>query len=662
MRKLLLFIFFLVLLPNFISAAETFKVRGKVTDAKTGEVLIGAAVVLTPSNLGAATDLNGNYSFDVPTDFAKGQRAQLTASYVGYKKRVVDLILSGTAITQDFVLDEDIFQNEEIVVTGIASKTAKSVAEVAVSRISATELTEKQSYQSLSQLVTGKLSGVKVQTSSGNVGAGWRFFIRGGGGLNGNEQPIYFLDGVQLENVDFAGAGVGGATISMLSNLNPNDIENIEVLKGPAAAAMYGTNASNGVVLITTKSGKLVAGGGPKGINATYQYNYGFNTQAYKFNSDWVNADRVNNLLGRNGLIREHGLTLSGGSGMFRYFTSFQNRFEASLIPDQNKMDRKTLRANITAVPADNFNIQVSTSYVWNHIERPNDDNNTWGWMLNAWSYYPAYLNTDIISLSMEQDFNDILQFVGSAKASWKPLQDLEISGSYGIDYSNTYVDQYYPWGYKYGSYTKGIRYLTTSNRMRYTYDWNARYSLNNLIDNLSFTTIIGAQMIDRNSFNLNAGGQDFSHPNITTIQAGLPANAALGRNSYNYGRSAGIYWQNDFSYANTYFWTLAIRKDYANAFGTAAPSILYPKASAAVRIDKFDILPSEIQMLKLRLAYGESGQLPGQLDGLPLTWTSGTGGAGVGIVGNSLGNPAVEPERVKELEAGIDIEFLKMF
>ena len=368
MRKLLLFIFFLVLLPNFISAAETFKVRGKVTDAKTGEVLIGAAVVLTPSNLGAATDLNGNYSFDVPTDFAKGQRAQLTASYVGYKKRVVDLILSGTAITQDFVLDEDIFQNEEIVVTGIASKTAKSVAEVAVSRISATELTEKQSYQSLSQLVTGKLSGVKVQTSSGNVGAGWRFFIRGGGGLNGNEQPIYFLDGVQLENVDFAGAGVGGATISMLSNLNPSDIENIEVLKGPAAAAMYGTNASNGVVLITTKSGKLVAGGGPKGINATYQYNYGFNTQAYKFNSDWVNADRVNNLLGRNGLIREHGLTLSGGSGMFRYFTSFQNRFEASLIPDQNKMDRKTLRANITAVPADNFNIQVSTSYLWNHI------------------------------------------------------------------------------------------------------------------------------------------------------------------------------------------------------------------------------------------------------------------------------------------------------
>lgn len=659
MKRILLFLLLLTLANSFVFGQTTFKIKGKVTD-QNGEPLIGASVVLKSSGLGAAADLDGNYSFDVPKSMANGQQTELTASFINYKKGVVRIVLSGSDIEQNFALEEDVFQNEEIVVTGIASKTSKSVAEVAVSRITASNLTSKQAYQGLSQLVTGKMSGINVQTSSGNVGAGWRMYIRGGGGLNGNEQPLYFLDGTQLDNVDYAGAGVGGASLSILSNLNPDDIENIEVLKGPAASAMYGTNASNGVVLITTKSGKQ-GRSAAKGINALYQYNYGFNEQSFKYGSDFVNADRINNLLSHNGLIREHSISLSGGSGLFKYYTSFQSRKEAGLLPAQNWMDRKTLRANISAVPLDNFTIQVSTAYTWNRVARPNDDNNTWGWMLNAFAYYPAYLNVDSVSLSMEEDFNDIRQFVGSAKASWKPLQNLEITGSFGLDYNNWWTDQYYPYGYKYSSYTQGIRFLTTTNRMKYTYDWNARYSLD-IIDHFNFTTILGAQLIDRNSVTLSGGGQDFKHPSITVVDAGDPANATLAANLYGYGRTAGIYWQNDFSYLDTYFWSLAVRKDYANAFGVDAPSIVYPKASFAIRLDKFDILPDEMQMFKLRGAYGESGQLPGRLDGIPLTWTSATGGAGTGLIVRSIGSPEVEPERVKELELGFDAEFLKMF
>ena len=659
MKRILLFLLLLTLSNSFVFGQSTFKIRGKVTD-QNGEPLIGASVVLKSTGLGAATDLEGDYSFDVPLNLAKGQQAELTASFINYKKGVANVVLNGSEIKQNFVLEEDVFQNEEIVVTGIASKTSKSVAEVAVSRITASELTNKQSYQSLSQLVTGKMSGVNVQTSNGNVGAGWRMFIRGGGGLNGNEQPIYFLDGTQLDNVDYTGGGVGGASMSILANINPSDIENIEVLKGPAAAAMYGTNASNGVVLITTKGGKL-GGSSSKGINATYQFNYGYNEQSFKYGSEYKNADKINNLLSHKGFIQEHSLSIGGGSGLFKYYTSFQSRKEAGLIPAQNWMDRKTLRANISAVPLDNFTLSVATSFTWNKVARPNDDNNTWGWMLNAFAYYPAYLNVDSLSLAAEEDYNDVRQFVGSAKASWKPLQNLEITGSFGLDYNNWWTDQYYPWGYKYSSYTQGIRFLTTENRMRYTYDWNARYSFN-FFDHFNLTTIAGAQMVDRSRVRLNGGGQDFQHPNITIIDAGDPANATLAANLYQYGREAGIYWQNDFSYQDMYYWSLAVRKDYANAFGTDAPSILYPKASAAVRIDKYDILPDEIKMLKLRAAYGESGQLPGRLDGIPLTWTSSTAGLGTGISGNSLGNPKVEPERVKELELGFDMEFLKMF
>ena len=172
MRKNLLSLFFLLLVPCLLLGQSNFKIKGKVTDAKTGEALIGALVMLKPLNLGGATDLNGNYSFDVSTDVAKGQTVELTASYVNYKKKTVKVTLDGKEVTQNFVLQEDIFQNEEIVVTGIASKTSKAVAEIAVGRVSASELSTINTYGGLSQLVGGKIAGVQLQTSSGNVGGG----------------------------------------------------------------------------------------------------------------------------------------------------------------------------------------------------------------------------------------------------------------------------------------------------------------------------------------------------------------------------------------------------------------------------------------------------------------------------------------------------------
>ena len=236
-------------------------VRGKVTDGKTGDGLPGANVYIRALGLGVSADATGAYSFTVPEEKAKGERAVLAAKVVGYKEKSERITLKPGVVTVDFALEEDIFQTEEVVVTGIASKTSRSVAEVAVARIPVADLTSKVNYQGLGQMFTGKVSGVNVTIPSGNVGAGWRFFVRGGGGLNGDEQPVIYIDGVRVDNSEFALTSVGGQTVSNLSNLNPNDIDNVEILKGPAAAAMYGTGGSNGVVLITTKSGKLAQQG-----------------------------------------------------------------------------------------------------------------------------------------------------------------------------------------------------------------------------------------------------------------------------------------------------------------------------------------------------------------------------------------------------------------
>jgi TonB-dependent starch-binding outer membrane protein SusC len=663
MRKILLPLLLISILPTFILAQEIFTIKGKVTDAKTGEPLIGASILLKPSNLGAASDFDGNYSFDVPKNLATGQSAELSASFINYKKKTAKVTLSGSNITQNFAMEEDIFQSQEIVITGVASKTSKEVAEVAVARINAKELTSVQNYQSVNQLLSGKMSGVNILTGSGNVGGGWRMFIRGGAGLNGNEQPVYYLDGVRLDNVEFYGFGVGGQGISTLSNLNPNDIEDIQVLKGPAASASYGTNASNGVVLITTKRGKLVQGLG-KSVDISYTFDYGINTPSFKYGDNWLNKDHINAVLDAPGYIQEHTLQVSGGNQLLRYYTSFSSRLEKGLIPAQNLMDRKSLKANISAFPSESFNLTATLQYTWNKIARPNDDNNTWGWMLNALCYYPAYLNVDSTSLAAESDITKFNDIVGGVKASWKPIENLELSGAFGITYRSALQDQYYPWGYKYGSYTTGIREIFSSNTQRFSYDLNAKYYLK-LLDKLNLTAIAGAQLNNRIYSNLDGQAVFFNHPNITTLQTGDPNNLTAPDNSYAYEKSAGIYGETDWSWDDTYFWTLMVRKDYANAFGSEAPNIIYPKASAAIRVDKLDFLPlplpSEINMLKLRFAYGESGQLPGRLDGLPLTWTATQGANGTGIIPNSLGNPAIEPERIKEYELGLDVEFLKM-
>ena len=278
MRKSFLTFLLLLCLSYIALGQKSTRLSGTVTD-KNGTVLPGANIFIPALNIGSAADENGKYVFTVPAEQSQGQSVDMTVRYVGYKSQILSIILNGGNIEQNFSLEEDVFESETIVVTGIASKTAKSVAEVSVSRVNAADLTNTSTFQTMSQLVEGKISGVQVTSSSGNAGGGYRFYVRGGGGLNGDEQPIIYIDGIRVDNDEVIGAGVGGQGVSMLSSLTPENIANIEVLKGPAAAATYGTSGSNGVVLITTKSN--AAGKGiSQPLTVNYKYAYGLNTQS----------------------------------------------------------------------------------------------------------------------------------------------------------------------------------------------------------------------------------------------------------------------------------------------------------------------------------------------------------------------------------------------
>ena len=640
----------LLIAPAAMLAQSTGSITGKVTDEK-GDALPGANVVLKGTATGAASSLDGTYIIaNVPAG-----SYTVVASFVGYKTKPAQVtVAAGEQATANFSLKEDIFLSEETVVTGIASRSSKDVAEVAVARVAAAEYTASNNYQSVSQLISGKIAGVNLAPTSGNVGAGFRFNVRSGGGLNGDEQPVIYLDGVRLDDAQFLGFGAGGQGISLLSSLNPEDIEKIEVLKGPAGAALYGTGGSNGAVLITTKRGK-VAAGERGGVAIDYKAVTGWNKQSFEYDAaDYVSARNANNVF-RTGDIIQHTLNASGGIPTLKYFASFDKREEEGHTRN-NKLDRTNLRANVDVVPNQRLTFRINAGYTLNELLRPNNDNNILGYLGNTLLFPTPFAFTDSAAIENIFDKTNSNRFTGSVSAEYTPYKNLFGRVSVGVDNDNLRQDRTFPLNFVYpvAQLNQGERSIFNRRNLQFTYSLDARYSYN-LTSSLNGSTVVGSQLLNRR---LNTNFiQKFNIPSELISNVGAGATLSSGDEAATHRREAGIFAETSLTYKDQYYLTLGIRRDYASVVGRKAPSIDYPKASLAVRMDKYDFLPSQFGLLKLRAAYGEAGILPDLLDGLPLLWRAEGGGAGRGAVLSTIGNADIEPERVKELEMGFEAE-----
>lgn len=652
MKQKIYLILFCLLTFSVLWGQQKMTITGIVTDENENP-LVGANIVVTEFNIGATTDLNGKYTLEIPQTYLTGAQTQIVVSYIGFKKKTESFVLRSGVLELDLMLEEDVFRSEEVVITGIASKTSKDIAEVSVSRINAEELTGISGYQSMSQLVTGKISGVQLSPSSGNVGGGFRFFMRSGGGLNGNEQPVIYVDGVRIDDNQIVGYGVGGQGMSMLANLNPDEIESIDILKGPAGAAMYGTSGSNGVVLIKTKSGKFKPGMDGTGFSVDYKYLTGFNSQSYEYSEkDFLSAKDANAIY-RDGSIREHSISGTGGYNILRYYLSFNNRYEEGII-ENNHLDRTSLRANLNAYPSDKISLRLNTNYTLSEMSRPINDNSIYGYLGNTLLFPTSYAFTDSASVAGFEDDNKSNQFIGTAGITYTPIKNLEANFTVGLDNSDWRQDQTYPYDLSYSFAPDGERDIYIRNNSQFTYDFNIQYKYS-IIDNLDLTSIVGAQLFDRTLRTAFYSVRDFNTELITNIGAG---ETVIDRDEGKlHERAAGLFTEHSAAYKNQYFLTLALRNDYASTIGKKAPNVLYPKASFAIRMDKYDFMGNLFDLLKLRLAYGESGQLPGNIDAIPLLWEAEAGGYGAGAVLSAIGNDELEPERIKEFEVGIDFE-----
>ncbi|MCH8559025.1 MAG: carboxypeptidase-like regulatory domain-containing protein, partial [Balneolia bacterium] len=336
-KKILLFsasVFVLLLFTASSAWAQVGSLSGTVTDAVTGEELPGATILITELERGAPTNLNGVYTIsNIPVG-----TYNVRFSYVGYRSQIIEIQIAEGENTFNAELRADATGREEVVVTGITGRTSREISQVAVSRVDATQFSENTSFQDLSQLIGGRVAGVGVQPSGGTVGAGVRFNVRAGGGLGGQGQPLIFVDGIRIDNSQIAGPGRGGQGTGTLADLNMEEVESIDILKGPAAAALYGTSGSNGVVLITTKRGAALGDQGGLSVNVrTTRGVSDFARQSQT--SQFLSEQSINNVF-REGLLEQYSINAQGGSEFIRYYTSYDQRLEEGILP-RNYMDRQ---------------------------------------------------------------------------------------------------------------------------------------------------------------------------------------------------------------------------------------------------------------------------------------------------------------------------------
>lgn len=628
--------------------AQTGTITGTVTDAQTGEPLISANVVVEGTGLGAATDLDGNYTISG----VEAGTLRIRARFLGYVTEATEVnVRAGETTTWNFNLEPDLAGLEEIVVTGVASRTSRARSEVAVSRVDAAELVEEVAFQDVSQLLNGKVAGVNVQPASGNAGGGIRFNIRSGGGLNGDGQPLVILDGVRINSNQVTGIGAGGQGQGLLADLAPSDIESIDFLKGPAAAALYGTSGSNGVVLITTKRGQLSSQGE---MAVRYRGVFGVNQQQTEYDDTFVSYEDANAIF-RDGGISQHSLDISGGSQTVRYFASVDNRLDNGHIPN-NALDRTSMRANFQVFPTDKVNVSASAGYTLNKVDRPQNDNNIFGYLGNTLLQPVSYLYTDSLSIDALQNQSRSNRFIGSVQAQYEPIENLSLNVSGGLDALDLRQDEVVLANRPISGRPRGSRQTYSYESDRVNFQADARYEYAPMT-RLDASTIVGIQGFDSRVRTFSLYTRDFPTELITDIGAGETYGSS--GEGFTNSRELGVFVEQGVAYDDAYFATVGLRRDFASTIGLEAPSIYYPKASLAVRLDEVVAMPSQVGLFKLRAAFGETGQLPGVLDAVERLYAAELGGYGPGAVLSSIGNVELEPERVREFEFGLDADFL---
>ncbi|MQA91876.1 MAG: SusC/RagA family TonB-linked outer membrane protein [Gemmatimonas sp.] len=658
-------------------AAVQGTITGRVIDAQTLQPLPSVQVFIDAVNMGTLTGPNGNYQLvDVPA----GNHA-LRVQLIGYQaeSRTVSVI-SGEAQAVNFELTEAALALDEIVVTGTPGGTQRRALGNVVSRVDAAVL-EQAAGTGIEQAIGNTVTGVRMIAPAGAAGGAQSMRIRGSSSMALAGDPLIYVDGIRV-NAEKAFDARGSAT-SMLQDIDPGSIESIEIIKGPAAATLYGTEAANGVIQIITKRG--IAGAASFDASVELGANWqphpeqNFGLQFYRDPvTDEIrshnlyaleqSADRFGKPLFQNGPIQRYNASVRGGTDLFRYFASI-NRTDEEGFSRGDWTEGWRAQVSLTAIPRDGLSFTINSS-------RSARDTRDMGSVMCSYACWATPVTVDLpqrgaarpyeATLGGSEDLRVSDRVSWSAEVSHTPASWFRHRLVGGVDDSAVRRVSFTPKGANgfeefFGtSGSDGLRSVWEVEAPIRTIDYAATATIQ-LTDRLASSSSVGLQWFNRQETELFSSGRNFAVPALSTVGA---ASERETTEEFIENTTLGTFFQNEFDWAGRLFLTGAVRFDDNSAFGTNYDAAIYPKLSGSWVISEESFFPQTsltryIDQFRLRAAWGESGQQPDAFAAQRL-YTPLTGPNGQPMLTReAFGNPDLGPEKGSELEIGFDAAFL---
>jgi TonB-dependent starch-binding outer membrane protein SusC len=679
--------------------AQGGTIRGVVTEQGSGQPLQGVAVSVVGTNQTVVTNQEGRYAIN---NVAAGQRT-VRATRIGYAAGSATVNVGAAGAEANFQLSPDVLGLDELVVIGYGQTERRNVTG-AVASISP-EQTQDLPTPTVAEVLQGRVAGVQVQQNSGTPGSAISVRVRGASSISAGNQPLYVVDGVPLIQGDFSAFGsgtLGGQGIDALADLNPNEIESIQVLKDASAAAIYGARASNGVVLITTRRGR--AGERPEirlntyyGVQEAWRTPGFLNTDQYLnvYDQTWANDGLPGFGLGANlweyqgygepdasintnwldevmgtAPITETNASISGGNERTRYFVS-GTVFNQEGVVQPQAYERLNGRVNLDFSASDKVTLGTSLALTRSVMDRAAADNSVISPFANAIAappiqpvyqengeYDPGFFYINPVAIRQHQVEERNFHVIGNAFANWQITDALSGRVTAGLDQFSLrsylyYSPLLYPGSGSGGSSTVGN---TTASKVLFegTLNFNRDFG-----DNNAFSALAGASYEDNDTESSSVSGSGFPTSAFRFLNsASVIASGGNGLTEYALGSFFG-------RLSNTYLerltTTFNIRADASSRFGENNRWGVFPSAAVLYRFGD-ELLDGQgvVSDLAVRASYG----LTGNQEGLGNFASLGLFGGGAayddeaGIAPSQLANPDLSWEKTSQLNLGGDVGF----
>ncbi len=655
-----------------LRAQAAATVTGKVT-GDAGQPLASASVAITALGVGAQTDGSGRYSFAIPSGRVLGQTVQLTARALGFKPATVSISINSGTTTRDFVLAANPLRLGEVVVTGSGTSSTREALGTVTTTVDAADII-KSSERNVVNSLASKAAGVTVTSSSGDPGAGTSITIRGISTIQGDGQPLFVVDGMPIDNSaqqTTSGFGDGGGAISSnrLVDLNPADVESVEILKGAAAAAIYGQRAANGVILITTKSGRAGATRYTWSTNLnldnvnraiplqrTYGLGNGGRTPACNFTSGTANCTNRGRNWGpalaagtqtydhfaelfRTATNLDNQLSISGGDASRTFFLSLGATNQNGIIKGPNNyMNRYNVRLKATQALGSKFKLGGNVAYAQNNGSFVQRGSNLSGLLLGATRTSPEFNQAPYLTdlgfhrsyrsprpvraqdpiyenplwaQNEQRNLADVNRIIGNVSLEYQPASWLRVNYTLGEDYFTDQRLTALPPGSAGAALTGQLTQGTISNLQ---IDHNLIAIANKRFTSwLDATATVGQNLNSRSTRTNQIFGQGYIGTGIFTPN-NLVSTNLQAQNFESLVNIAGYFAQQEVNLWDQLYLKGLVRVDQASSYSKDNRTNVFPAFSAAWNVTNFLGNRNQrgaLSYLKLRAAYGQTGREP---------------------------------------------------